>query len=67
MAEAQANLSLGGYDDNFVNKVDDDLMCGICIFPVKEPVLTDCGHRFCRACLDGHFNRYSVLPHGVML
>lgn len=67
MAEAQANLSLGGYDDNFVNKVDDDLICGICIFPVKEPVLTSCGHRFCRACLDGHFSRYSVLPHGVML
>ena len=61
MAEARANLSLGGYDDKFVNKLDDDLICGICILPLNNPMLTRCGHRFCRVCLDGHLNRYSVL------
>ena len=63
MAEAPANESLGGYDEEFVNEVEDDLQCAICQLPLKDPMLTKCGHRFCRQCLDEHFKRYSILPY----
>ena len=57
MAEAQANSLLGGYDEEFVNEVEDELQCAICQLPLNEPMLTKCGHRFCRRCLDGYFKR----------
>ena len=63
MAEALANLSLGGYDEEFVNAVEDDLQCAICQLALKNPMLTKCGHRFCRQCLDEHFKRYSIWPY----
>ena len=47
-----------GYDDNFINPVDDDLQCSICCLPLREPVLTRCGHRFCRECLEQHWKRF---------
>ena len=62
MAEAPANESLGGYDEEFVKAVEDDLQCAICKLPLKDPMQTKCGHRFCRQCLDEHFKRYSILP-----
>ena len=63
MTEARANPSLGGYDEKFVNVVEDDLQCGICQFTLKDPMLTKCGHRFCRQCLDEHLKRYSIFPY----
>ena len=57
MAEARANPLLGGHEDEFVNAVDEELHCAICQLPLKEPMLTKCGHRFCRTCLDEHFKR----------
>ena len=58
MAEVRANLSLGGYDDEFLSVVEADLQCPICHLPLKDTVLTEeCGHRFCRKCLEGHFTR----------
>ncbi|XP_067054385.1 TNF receptor-associated factor 4-like [Acropora muricata] len=56
MAEARANpLRFGGYDDEFVDKVEDDLICPICHLPLKEAVQTrPCGHRFCRICMEYH-------------
>ena len=47
-----------GYDDTFINPVDDDLQCSICFLPLREPVLTGCGHRFCRECLEQHWKRF---------
>ena len=38
---------------------DEDLHCIICSLPSKEPVLTRCGHRFCRQCLEEFLRRYS--------
>ncbi|XP_015778038.1 PREDICTED: TNF receptor-associated factor 4-like [Acropora digitifera] len=57
MVEARTNpLRFGGYDDEFVNKVEDDLICPICHLPLKKAVQTmQCGHRFCKACIDSHF------------
>ena len=60
MAESEAEEvvpSLGGYDEEFINAVEDDLQCTICHLPLKDPMLTKCGHRCCRKCLDEHFKR----------
>ncbi|XP_067052176.1 TNF receptor-associated factor 4-like isoform X2 [Acropora muricata] len=56
MAEARTNpLRFGGYGDEFVDKVEDDLICPICRLPLKEAVQTrPCGHRFCRICFEYH-------------
>jgi len=40
-----------------VNAAEDDFQCLICHLPLKEPVLTRCGHRFCKECLEEHFRR----------
>ena len=65
MAEARAVPSLGGYDDEFVNAVEEDLRCAICQLPLKEAVQTGkCGHRFCRQCLEEHFRRLAFLTDG---
>jgi len=41
----------GGYSKElFVNKVIEELECGICLFVMREPVLTPCGHAFCLSC-----------------
>ncbi|XP_078350838.1 TNF receptor-associated factor 4-like [Oculina patagonica] len=41
-----------GYEAEFVNVVDEDLICSICKLPLRMPKLTRCGHRFCKGCLD---------------
>ena len=46
-----------GYEEDFTSPVDDDLQCLICQLPLREPVLTRCGHRFCRQCLEKHMAR----------
>ena len=57
MAEAW-QFSGGGYNEEFVNPVEEDLQCSICHLPLKEAVQTGiCGHRFCKQCLDEHFIR----------
>ena len=58
MAEAPRNPPLpSGYDEDFVNAVEDEVLCLICHLHLKEPVLTRCGHRFCKECLEEHFRR----------
>ncbi|KAL9954675.1 hypothetical protein ACROYT_G042241 [Oculina patagonica] len=49
-----------GYDEDFVNAVEDEILCLIYHLPQKEPVLTRCGHRFCKECLGEHFRRQGV-------
>ena len=64
MAEAAAIPSLGGYDEEFVNAVEEDFLCPSCQLPLKEAIQTSvCGHRFCRQCLDGHFMRLADRLH----
>ena len=43
-----------------MNAVEEDLQCSVCHLPLKEPVLTRCGHRFCKECLEKHFKRSVV-------
>lgn len=61
MAKAPRNTKLpSGFDEEFVYDVEDDFLCLICQLPLKEPVLTRCGHRFCNACLEEHLRRYAL-------
>ena len=61
MAEAPRTTKLpSGFDEEFVYDVEDDFLCLICQLPLKEPVLTRCGHRFCNACLEEHLRRYAL-------
>ena len=57
MAEAAKNQLPSGYDEDFVNAVEEDFQCSICQLGLKEPILTICGHRFCKECLEEHFRR----------
>ena len=47
-----------GYDDEFVEPVNGGLQCGICRLPMKDPMITNCGHHFCRGCIEEHLRRY---------
>ena len=57
MAEPPRSRLPSGYHEEFVSEVEDDLRCLICHLPLKEPVLTRCGHRFCKECIEEHFRR----------
>ena len=64
MAEGNSEIPCG-YDEDFVNPIDEDLQCSICYVAIREPVLTRCGHRFCKECLEGHMARY--VEHIILL
>ena len=57
MLETESTKLPCGYEEHFTIPVDDDLQCFICHLPLREPVLTRCGHRFCRQCLEKHLAR----------
>lgn len=59
MAEAERNIlhRPSGYKEDFVNEVNKYLYCKICEKPSKEPILTRCGHRFCKECIDDYLQR----------
>ena len=71
MAEAPRTPLPSGYDDSFVDAVEDEDVCSICLLPLKEPVLTRCGHRFCKECLEEYFRRcdfvYVVRLHFIYI
>ena len=58
MAKCRMGPLSVGYDEEFVNPLDDDFTCLICQVALREPVLTRCGHRFCRGCLEQCFSRW---------
>ena len=54
---------VGGYDCDFVESPVDDLLCKICHYPARDPVLTECcGHNFCIYCLE-RYKQSKVIDH----
>ena len=45
------NLRSEGYDEYFDPPLKNEHVCAICLLGLREPVLTPCGHRFCRGCI----------------
>ena len=41
-----------GYEAKFVHSLLKGYECPICLFAMRNPVQTECGHRFCRGCLE---------------
>lgn len=47
-------LSQGGFPREILGQnVDDKFVCNYCSKILKDPVQSFCGHRFCRACIEG--------------
>nr|XP_039257229.1 TNF receptor-associated factor 6-like [Styela clava] len=55
-------LELGGYDYEFVPSLDNKHMCPICFNALREPVQTECGHRFCHTCILRSVARFKKCP-----
>ena len=44
----------GGFPREILGQnVDDKFICNFCGKILKDPVQSFCGHRFCRACIEG--------------
>ena len=46
----------------FVDALPDELKCSICLLVFKDPILTDCGHLFCQACIAPVLSRNARCP-----
>eukprot|EP00118_Oscarella_pearsei_P021680 m.244940 g.244940 ORF g.244940 m.244940 type:complete len:461 (+) comp40249_c0_seq41:17-1399(+) len=46
-----AKANLGGYDESFVEPLSKDLECPVCLSAMRNPILTICGHNYCKSCL----------------
>lgn len=52
--EEETRPTFGGYDYEFVDKILDSQTCPVCLLPMRDAVqTTECGHRFCKDCLEG--------------
>lgn len=40
----------------FVSRVDHNLLCGICAGVLQNPLVTKCGHTYCKECLEQWLN-----------
>ena len=48
---------VGGYNCSFAESPADDLLCKICHYPARDPILAVCcGHSFCSYCLE-HYHQ----------
>jgi hypothetical protein len=43
----------------FVQEVDGELVCPICLGVLNDPVDTPCAHSFCRVCIEAQMERYA--------
>ena len=47
---------------NYVDEVDEDLMCQICLQPFVQPIDTPCGHTFCHVCMHNYLKVNPMCP-----
>lgn len=50
------------HEFNYVDDVDEDLMCDICLQPLVDPYDTVCGHTFCNICLKNYLRVKDICP-----
>ena len=48
----------GGWTYEFVDAVEKDFECNICLLPLKNPFMTRCGHSMCKTCLYKLLEKY---------
>ena len=45
--------AIGGFNaDLFLCELDTKYLCSVCLQVLREPVQTNCGHRFCESCIE---------------
>lgn len=49
---AWCSSKMPGYEAKFVNPVLKRHECPVCLYPMRNPFKVECGHIFCRECLD---------------
>lgn len=50
---AVQHVLYGGFEEDFVDEIADELICFICTKPLRDPHLTKCcGQNFCESCLE---------------
>lgn len=47
---------------DFIDEVDDDLCCPICLSPFLNPTDLPCSHSFCRACVFPYLRKTPNCP-----
>ena len=52
-AKSTSELNRGGYPRGIFKQLDEKFICNYCGNVLKDPVQSFCGHRFCRACIEG--------------
>ena len=50
--KSKKEKTMPGHEVKFVNPLLNRHECPICLYAMKNPVQTECGHLFCRECLD---------------
>lgn len=58
--EEEFEDEFGGYDFEFLHELSECQKCSICLLAMRDPVQTECGHRFCETCLMRSF-RWSTM------
>ena len=51
----------GGYEAKLIDNILKRHECPICLLPMRSPYQTECGHLFCKSCLDPLFLRRNPL------
>ncbi len=64
-----ANISVGGYDHNWLEEPPDDLKCLICLCVARDPhqhpgdATNECGKVFCHSCITEHKKNEATCPN----
>ena len=53
----ESQIEEGGWTYEFVDAIDKEFECNVCLLPLKDPILTRCGHSMCKTCVDKLLNK----------